>query len=108
MAIIAVCTGLRISEIVALRWGNLNFEAGTMLVNQAVVNGRIGPTKTETSKDDVPLDGELAAIFLEWQPKRERRTGLVFPSPLTGGCYHAECSKSCISNLLGSALASLV
>ena len=60
-----------------------------MLVDQAVVNGRIGPTKIETSKDEVPLDGELAFVLQAWQPKQECRTGLVFPSPLTGGCYHA-------------------
>jgi hypothetical protein len=60
-----------------------------MLVERAVVNGRIGPTKTETSKDDVPLDGEFASILLAWQQKQDRKTGLVFPSPLTGGCYHA-------------------
>jgi integrase len=60
-----------------------------MLVERAVFNGRIGPTKTETSKDDVPLDGDLAAVLLKWQETQGRRTGLLFPSPLTGGCYHA-------------------
>jgi len=89
MAIVAMCTGLRISEVLALRWESLNFEAGSMLVERAVVNGRIGPTKTETSKDDVPLDGELASVLLEWQRQLGRSSGLVFPSPLTGGCYHA-------------------
>ena len=89
MAIVAMCIGLRISEVLALRWESLNFEAGTMLVERAVVNGRIGPTKTETSKDDVPLDGELATILLELQATQGRTTGLLFPSPLTGGCYHA-------------------
>ena len=54
MAIIAMCTGLRISEVLALRWERLDFSAGTMLVEQSVFNGRIGPTKTETSKDEVP------------------------------------------------------
>jgi integrase len=89
MATVAMCTGLRISEILALRWESLHLDAGTMLVERAVVNGRIGPTKTETSKDDVPLDGEFASILLAWQQKQDRKTGLVFPSPLTGGCYHA-------------------
>jgi len=60
-----------------------------MLVERAVVNGRIGPTKTETSKDDVPLDGELADVLLAWQKELASSHGLVFPSPLTGGCYHA-------------------
>ncbi len=89
MVIIAMCTGLRISEILALRWERLNFQAGTMLIERGAVNGRIGRTKTETSKDEVPLDGDLAAILLEWQLKQGQSTGLVFLSPLTGGCYHA-------------------
>jgi integrase len=89
MAVVAMCTGLRISEVLALRWESLDFESGTMLVERAVVNGRIGPTKTETSKDDVPLDGELAAILMDHQETQDKKTGLVFPSPLTGGCYHA-------------------
>ena len=82
MVIIAMCTGLRISEILALRWELLDFQAGTMLVERAVVNGRIGRTKTETSKDEVPLDADLAAILMEWKLKQGQSTGLVFPSPL--------------------------
>jgi integrase len=89
MAIVAMCTGLRISEVLALRWECLDFRNGTMSVERAVVNGRIGPTKTETSKDDVPLDGDLAAVLLMWQEEQGQSHGLVFPSPLTGGCYHA-------------------
>ena len=54
MAIVAMCTGLRISEVLALRWERLDFEAGTMFVEQAVVNGRIGPTKTEPLKMRFP------------------------------------------------------
>ena len=60
-----------------------------MLVERAVVNGRIGHIKTLTSRDDVPLDGDLAAIVSEWQKMNGRDSGLVFPSPLTGGCYPA-------------------
>ena len=89
MAVVAMCTGLRISEVLALRWEGLKFEAGTMLADRAVVNGRIGPTKTETSRDEVPLDGELAAILLQRRERQGCTSGLVFPSPLTGGCYHA-------------------
>ena len=89
MVIVAMCTGLRVSEVLALRWESLDFHAGTMLVERGVVNGRIGKTKTEVSRDEVPLDGDLAAILLEWQLEQGQSTGLLFPSPLTGGCYHA-------------------
>ena len=90
MATVAACTGLRISEVLALRWEHINFEAGTMLVQQGVVNGRIGKTKTEASNDEIPLDGDFALALLAWKDKNPHATvGLVFPSPVTGGCFHA-------------------
>jgi integrase len=57
MATVAVCTSLRISEVLALRWEHIDFAAGTMQVQQGVVNGRVGKTKTEASRDEIPLDG---------------------------------------------------
>jgi len=65
-----------LSEVLAWRWESLNFGAGWMLVERAVVDGRIGPTKTETSKDEVPLDGDLASVLLEWQKKLGSFPGL--------------------------------
>jgi integrase len=87
MAVVAMCTDLRVSEILALRWEHIDFEAGVMLVQQGVVNGRIGRVKTEASRDDIPLDRAFADALLKW--KGDRSEGLVFPSSVTGGCYHA-------------------
>jgi len=87
MAVVAMCTGLRVSEVLALRWEHIDFKAGVMLVQQGVVNGRIGKVKTEASNDDIPLDPAFAQILLDW--KGERSEGLVFPSHVTGGCYYA-------------------
>jgi integrase len=87
MAIVAMCTGLRVSEVLALLWEHIDFDAGVMLVQQGAVNGRIGKVKTEASQDEVPLDPAFAAVLLRW--KGDRSTGLVFPSHVTGGCYHA-------------------
>ncbi|HEX4032615.1 MAG TPA: tyrosine-type recombinase/integrase [Terracidiphilus sp.] len=87
MAIVAMCTGLRVSEILALRWEHIDFKAGSMMVTQGVVNGRIGRAKTEASHDDVPLDSAFADVLLRW--KGDHKEGLVFPSPVTGGCYYS-------------------
>src|SRR5665213_808871 len=87
MAVVAMCTGLRVSEVLALRWEHIDFKAGVMLVQQGVVNGRIGKVKTEASNDDIPLDPAFAQVLLDW--KGERSEGLVFPSHVTGGCYYA-------------------
>lgn len=88
MAILAMATGLRISEILALTWERLNFDKGTILVSHGAVNGRIGHCKTEDSMDEVPLDPDLAQVLLDWRKKGVEK-GLVFPSSRTGGCQHA-------------------
>jgi integrase len=87
MVIVAMCTGMRVSEVLALRWEHIDFKAGVMLVQQGVVNGRIGKVKTEASNDYIPLDPEFAQILRGW--KGDRASGLVFPSHITGRCYHA-------------------
>jgi integrase len=90
MAILAMCTGLRISEVLALHWEHLDLVAGSMLVQQGAVDGRIGRTKTEASKDAIPLDGEFVRVLLDWKASNPHESvGLVFPSPVTGGCFHA-------------------
>ena len=67
MVTVAMCTGMRVSEILALRWEHINFETGEMLVQQGVVNGRIGKVKTEASNDYIPLDPAFAQILLTWK-----------------------------------------
>jgi integrase len=87
MAIVAMCTGLRVSEILALRWEHIDFKKGVMLIQQGVVNGRIGRVKTEASQDEVPIDPAFAAVLQEW--KGNKTEGLVFASPLTGRPFYA-------------------
>ena len=87
MVIIAMCTGMRVSEVLALRWEHIEFEAGAILFQQGVVNGRIGSVITEASNDYIPLAPEFAQILRGWIG--DRSSGLVFPSHVTGGCYYA-------------------
>jgi integrase len=87
MVIVAMCSGLRVSEVLALRWEHIDFKAGAMMVQQGVVNGRIGKVKTEASHDEVPLDSAFADVLLTL--KGDRTEGLVFPSRVTGGCYYS-------------------
>lgn len=58
-----------------------------MLVQQRVVNDRIGRVKTEASHDDVPLDSAFATALKDW--KGSHTSGLVFPSHVTGRGYYA-------------------
>lgn len=87
MVVIAVCLGLRVSEILPLRWEHFNFSDGVLLVQHGAVNGRVGDVKTEASNDYVPLDPAFASLLLEL--KGGKTSGLLFPSHRTGGCYFA-------------------
>ena len=90
MVIVAICTGLRVSEILALRWSRIDFARQKMLVKVKAVNGRVGRVKTECSEDELPLDPDFAAVLMDWQSKcRPTVGGWVFPSPITDRCFHA-------------------
>jgi integrase len=42
MVVIAMCLGLRVSEILALKWANFDFEDGTLMITRGTVHARIG------------------------------------------------------------------
>lgn len=82
--------GLRVSEILALQWSDINFGELTMRVTRGGVDGVVDEVKTEYSEDELPLDPDLATVLLSWKeqcPKSE--VGWMFPSPVTGRGYRA-------------------
>jgi integrase len=90
MVVIAMCLGLRVSEILALKWADFDFEDGTLMITRGTVHGRIGRVKTEYSEDEMPLDPAFAEILLAWQTQCPiSEGGWVFPNPNTGGVWHS-------------------
>ena len=82
MVLVAICTGLRVSEILALRWSRIHFDRLTMMVKVKAVGGRIGRVKTECSEDELPSGPGLRgrARGLEDQMPTDRwRLGLSQP-----------------------------
>jgi integrase len=55
IVLLAVMTGLRIGEILALRWGRINLTAGTLRVEETCYKGNFGTPKTRASRREVPL-----------------------------------------------------
>ena len=91
MVIVAQCLGLRVSEIVGLKWGDFDFEEFTLLVQRSVFHGRVDEVKTEYSQDRVPLDENLANVLLEWKPRSWlTQDDWIFANPATGKPYHQE------------------
>jgi integrase len=90
MVVIAMCLGLRVSEILALKWVDFDFEDGTLMITRGTVHARIGRVKTEYSEDEMPLHPTFAEILLAWQARcSASQEGWVFPNPNTGGVWHA-------------------
>lgn len=87
MAIVALCLGLRVSELLALQWHDLDFLGGSIRICRAIVEGRLGEVKTNKSFRKLPLHRDLAAVFLEWRKETEFKEPeqFIFASPHQAG-----------------------
>jgi integrase len=70
-----VLTGLRVGELLALKWNDIDFEKSQISVTHSIVMQRIGDCKTEASRKPVPLDLRLAEALYNWR--------LASPYPLS-------------------------
>jgi len=67
IGIVAATTGLRISEVLGLKWMDIDWKALQMEVTRSVVDGIVGRCKTETSRRPVPIDEFTADELLSWK-----------------------------------------
>lgn len=84
--IIAFRTGMRPSEIYALKWTDINLEKKFISVQRAI--SRIGSktklTKTPSGKRRIDIDSLLVQYLSDMKKKREPDKIYVFPSPPRG------------------------
>jgi integrase len=64
--LLAVTTGLRRSELFALQWKDVDFEAKQIQVSRSIVQNVIGVCKTESSQKPVPVHEDLIKALCEW------------------------------------------
>lgn len=83
MVFLAAATGLRASELLGLKWQDVNFESLEINLKHGVVHQIIGELKTEASRKPIPLDPELAKAMLEWRRHSafNQTSDWVFASP---------------------------
>lgn len=82
----AVTTGMRLGELVALRWRDVDWNAGRIRVRRNYTCGEFGTPKTRRSTRSIPMIPDLAAT-LRAHHQRTRWPGpddLVFAYPITG------------------------
>jgi integrase len=79
---LAGSTGLRRSELFALRWSDIDFFTMEVGVTRSVVRNHFGETKTEASKKPVPLAALVRDVLAEWRAESPYNTDgdFLFPS----------------------------
>ena len=87
LVLLAVTTGLRRSELFALKWKDVDFENRQLHVMRSIVQNVVGVCKTESSQKPVPAHDDL----IEALRQRHRETpyqsseSWVFASPVNQG-----------------------
>jgi integrase len=75
IVLLATMTGLRIGEILALRWGRVNLTQGTLRVEETCYYGHFGTPKTQASRREVPLPSTVVEALLAHR-SRSRNTSV--------------------------------
>jgi len=80
-------TGLRVSELLALRWEDVDFENLELRVTRSIWHRAVGECKTEASAKPVPLDSYMAEDLFRWRriSPYPMNSDWVFASPTMHG-----------------------
>lgn len=87
LVLLAVTTGLRRSELFALKWKDVDFQTKQIYVTRSIVQNVVGICKTESSQKPVPAHHDLVEALREWhgQTPYQLSESWVFASPVNQG-----------------------
>jgi integrase len=105
LVLLDVTTGLRRSELFALKWGDIDFPTLTININRSIFEGVVGKCKTRASQNPVPVEPYVARELLEWRSKTvfKKVTDWIFTSPTYG--LHPFWPNRVLSNVIQPAAA---
>lgn len=85
--LLAAGTGLRMSDLFALKWGDVHFDRHEISVTRSIVFQVLGPCKTEVSQRPIPMDCCLAEALEVWRAQSRYRAASdwVFASANSDG-----------------------
>lgn len=78
VALLLVLTGLRVGELLALRWGSIDLKARLLRVAETVYEGHFDHPKTKRSARTIPIGTETAEILVAIRPATVDARALVF------------------------------
>jgi integrase len=87
LVLLAVTTGLRRSELFALKWKDVDFQSKQIHVTRSIVQNVIGVCKTESSQKPVPAHDDLVEALRQWHRHTPYKSSesWVFASPAHQG-----------------------
>ena len=50
-----------------MKWGDIDFSAGTINIVRSIVHGHVGPCKTESSQKPVPIHPAVGEALVNWR-----------------------------------------
>jgi integrase len=75
IALLCCCFGLRISECLALKWSDVDWLNGKLLVERGIVCQQVDDVKTSESRKQLVIGGELLTAIKTWKQAAQ------FPAP---------------------------
>jgi integrase len=87
MALVCICFGLRISECLALRWSDVDWLNGKLLIERGIVEQNVDEVKTDCSRKSLTIAKELLDALRVWRRATEfaSEEDWIFASPLKIG-----------------------
>ena len=87
MVIVAMCLGLRRSELAGLKWSDFDWTRQEVLIQRSVIANRVDAVKTKRSKARLPVAPALIAALQDWRRISEFNSDgdWVWASPFVGG-----------------------
>jgi integrase len=78
VTLLLVLTGLRVGELLALRWGNVDVRSRALRVRETVYEGHFDQPKTKRGNRTLPIGEETAEILANLRPSLPGPDDLVF------------------------------
>lgn len=82
LVLLAAATALRTSELLGLRWGDIDWESGIINLNRTWLCGYVGDGKSVASREPATMGKRMTALLQEWcrETPYAAVTDWVFPS----------------------------
>lgn len=87
MSLLAVCLGLRVSELLGLKWSDVDWLSAKLNVERGIVKQIVDDVKTDSSRKSLAIDKDLLDVLKAWKRTTQfpAEGDWIFASPLKLG-----------------------